>query len=284
MPKSTRSASATGSTGQASGARRPRGRPRSAGGMASRRRSAAAVGNAASSLPPVQGGPPSVPAQASAPAPPPPPAQGFGESAASQFPSNFSPTPPVMPIISIGCSTSPSSAVAAVPQSLPVVTSHASGSITASANENMLTSVCDDLGMGVPKAIQDKIWNGDFVEFGSLLRPNNNNHVSQNDCVFMVGTHESLAWQIRPHNTANNVRITSIEQWTSAFLVFSSIYLMQHADRARQLLKYADTIRSAAFRRVGFGWRDYDVQFRLSQARMPARSWASMAINCSGQT
>ena len=97
----------------------------------------------------------------------------------------------------------------------------------------------------------------------------------QNDCVFMVGTHESPAWQIRPHNS-NNVRITSIEQWTSAFLVFSSIYLMRHADRARQLLKYADTIRSAAFRRVGFGWRDYDVQFRLRQARMPARSWASI--------
>ena len=51
---------------------------------------------------------------------------------------------------------------------------------------------------------------------------------------------------------------------------------MRHVDRARQLLKYADTIRSATFRRVGFGWRDYDVQFHLKQTRMPARSWASI--------
>ena len=183
-----------------------------------------------------------------------------------------------MPVISISSPvTSSSPAVTAVPQSPPIVTvSHASGSIPVAANEGMLTTVCDDLGMGVPKPIQEKIWNGDFVEFGSLLRPTNTNHVNQNDCVFMVGTHESPAWQIRPHNAAHNVRITSIEQWTSAFLVFSSIYLMRHADRARQLLKYADTIRSAAFRRVGFGWRDYDVQFRLRQARMPARSWASI--------
>ena len=60
------------------------------------------------------------------------------------------------------------------------------------------------------------------------------------------------------------------------FSDFASIYLACHPTKARQLLKYASIIRSAAFRHAGFGWRDYDVQFRLRQARVPNRSWASI--------
>ena len=136
-----------------------------------------------------------------------------------------------------------------------------------------LTSICDDLGLGVSQHIREKIWNGEFVDLALLLRPAISiNNAS--DCVFSIGSRDSPAWQIRPHN--QTPRITSVEQWTSAFLIFASIYLMRHPTRARQLLKYADIVRSAAFRRVGYGWRDYDIQFRLRQARMPSRSWASI--------
>ena len=139
-----------------------------------------------------------------------------------------------------------------------------------------LTSVCDELGLGVPKQIQDKIWNGEYVDFGTLLRPVRGGYAnnSPQDCVLLIGSSESPTLQIRP--PAQHTRITSVEQWTSAFLVFASIYLTRHPNQARQLLKYADTVRSAAFRRAGYGWRDYDIQFRLRQARMPSRSWASI--------
>ena len=152
----------------------------------------------------------------------------------------------------------------------PIIVSSVSASL-AGLDSAPLHSVCDDLGATVPLALQEKIWKGEFVEFGSLLRPARH---SENDCVFMVGTHESPAWQLRPHKQTQ--RITSIEQWTSAFLIFASIFLQRHPGQARHLLKYADIVRSAAFRRTGFGWRDYDVNFRLRQARVPSRSWATI--------
>ena len=68
-------------------------------------------------------------------------------------------------------------------------------------------------------------------------------------------------------------RITLIEQWTSAFLVFASKYAEKHIVRVLEMFKYMDTVRTAA-RFGGFGWRTYDAQFRLRQAREPTRSWA----------
>ena len=142
------------------------------------------------------------------------------------------PQQPAAQVIAFGALTSH-------PSTMPLTSSSISSLAVSTATSNAhdytaMSSVCDDLGMGVPKQIQEKIWNGEFVEFGSLLRPVRSGHVSNNpnECVlnFMVGTQESPAWQIRPHSP--NVRITSIEQWTSAFLIFASIYLMRHPDHA----------------------------------------------------
>ena len=92
--------------------------------------------------------------------------------------------------------------------------------------------------------------------------------------MLLIGSSEPPTWQIRP--SAQHTHVMSIEQWTSAFLVFASIYVVQHPDQARQLLKYADTVRSAAFHRTGCGWHDYNIQFCLRQARLPSHSWASI--------
>lgn len=60
------------------------------------------------------------------------------------------------------------------------------------------------------------------------------------------------------------------------FLVFVSIYLEKHIERSRELIKYMDLIRHASRAFGGLGWREYDIQFRLKQARLPGRSWASV--------
>ena len=75
-----------------------------------------------------------------------------------------------------------------------------------------------------------------------------------------------------PHQ---HLQQSGLQQWTSAFLIFTFIYLVRHPTKARQLLKYASIIRSAAFRHAGFGWQEYDVQFCLKQACVPNCSWAS---------
>ena len=140
-----------------------------------------------------------------------------------------------------------------------------------------MTSICDELGLGVPKQIQENIWNSEYVDLCTLLRPVRGEYVNNTpqDCVLLIGSTEPPTWQIRP--PAQHTRIASIEQWTLVFLVFASIYLFRHFVQAKQLLKYADTLSSAAFYRAGYGWRDYDIQFRLRQARMLIRSWASIS-------
>ncbi len=57
-----------------------------------------------------------------------------------------------------------------------------------------------------------------------------------------------------------------------------SIFLTKHADRAAELLKYAEKIRLAAIQFSGFGWRAYDEQFRLRRAADPTSSWGQMDV------
>ena len=245
--------------------KRPRGRPRSSRADAPVSAPSSGAGAQLPGVETVTAPLCSLPGPTSGTAEPAP--SGLGES----LPLPLEATPSSgMPVVSFSLPPDPSPSAAPAQTVAPLLSvSTAYGE----SDRTALTSVCDDLGAGVPQNIREKIWNGEFVEFGVLVRPaRSGTHMG--DCVFTIGTPESPAWQIRPRNQAP--RITSIEQWTSAFFIFASIYLIRHPTRARELLKYADIVRSAAFRRTGYGWRDYDIQFRLRQARMPSRSWASI--------
>ena len=58
--------------------------------------------------------------------------------------------------------------------SMPLISSmpvSAAQSLTNVHDHSPLTSVCDELGLGVPNKVQEKIWNGEYVDFGTLLRP-----------------------------------------------------------------------------------------------------------------
>ena len=61
-------------------------------------------------------------------------------------------------------------------------------------------------------------------------------------------------------------QILTIEEWSDAFLVYTSIYLAAHPDKTQHVLKYFTTIRTAAKRHAGLGWTSYDIQFRLRMA------------------
>jgi hypothetical protein len=51
--------------------------------------------------------------------------------------------------------------------------------------------------------------------------------------------------------------------------VYASIYLAAHPHRIQELLKYMNTIRTAAMRHAGMGWKANDQQFRLRLAADP---------------
>ena len=152
---------------------------------------------------------------------------------------------------------------------IPAVEDGVQGQIldTGFPNPPLFATPREELGSTVPQSIKEKIWKGDFLELGCLFK----NAPIQSDHTPMVLTFSGSTLQLQPQRKVP--RITSIEQWTCAFLVYASVYAERHVSRARELFKYMDVVRSAA-RFPGYGWRAYDTQFRLRQEREPTRSWA----------
>ena len=126
------------------------------------------------------------------------------------------------------------------------------------------------LGVFVPLTLREKIWRSDFVQLGALLGVDD----SYNDEVSM--SFVQIGGQVCLKPIQPKVQpIFDVDSWTSAFFVFMSIYLERYPDRSIELIKYVDLIRKLATRFGGQGWMNYDREFRLMQARSPARSWAS---------
>ncbi|XP_041464356.1 uncharacterized protein LOC121415240 [Lytechinus variegatus] len=153
------------------------------------------------------------------------------------------------------------------PVTLPIY--DASG-ITPPTQPAMLSCVCDELGSEVPLGIKEKIWSGEYFDLGLLLK-RDGAQLDSAQSFSLCSTGAAVV--LRPHSKPPV--LSNIEQWTSAFLIFASIYLERHPARARELLKYMDIVRSIV-RYGGVNWRSYDAQFRLRQARHPFRSWASI--------
>ncbi|MES9880227.1 MAG: hypothetical protein ABW185_05025, partial [Sedimenticola sp.] len=70
-------------------------------------------------------------------------------------------------------------------------------------------------------------------------------------------------------------RITTIERWSDAFLIYMAIFITGHKDRVPELLQYMYNIRDCAQRQGGQAWARYDEQFRIRQAVSPM-SWANI--------
>ena len=137
------------------------------------------------------------------------------------------------------------------------------------ADPEALVSLCDGLGAEQPLSIREKIGRGEFIDFNSLLSRKG----SLGPFALVMGDAGQVC--LKP-DAGGQQGITSIEVWTDVFLVFASIFLGRHPHRALELIKYCSIVRRAAKSFGGLGWRVYDEQFRLRQAREPTRSWASI--------
>ena len=71
-------------------------------------------------------------------------------------------------------------------------------------------------------------------------------------------------------------KITTLQSWTDAFIVFASIYLTRHPCDIQGILKYMQTIRLGATRFPTAQWLEYDKQFRLKLSRNTDIQWGSV--------
>ncbi|XP_072025655.1 uncharacterized protein [Amphiura filiformis] len=133
-----------------------------------------------------------------------------------------------------------------------------------------LSSVCSPLGVGLPQTITTKIVNGEYVDFGVMLAKSESMGDEKKEVMLSVNETGKVVW----YDHRAKRPINSIHTWTSVFLTYAAVYLRAHPHRAQEMLKYANIVRTAATRHAGYGWRSYDIQFRMRQQSHPQRSWA----------
>ena len=129
-----------------------------------------------------------------------------------------------------------------------------------------LPSVHSHIGFHVTQTVKDKIIQGQYVELAALL-DNTGQGVQTGHRLVVSGSGQITVAQQSAR------RISGIEEWSDAFLVYSSIFLAAHPHRIQEVLKYFSTIRLAAGRHSGQGWLSYDHQFRLRLGYNPTASF-----------
>ena len=113
------------------------------------------------------------------------------------------------------------------------------------------------LASRVPEKIQAKIWANEYVELG-ILCASLPGDPKYNFTVKTSATSTQPVVSLEP--VQNTKRITTIDQWTSAFQIFVAIYTVHFPDSAPALMKYSATVRDLAA--INAHWRYYDENFR----------------------
>ncbi|CAC5417238.1 unnamed protein product [Mytilus coruscus] len=126
-----------------------------------------------------------------------------------------------------------------------------------------------DIAINVPQNIKDKLYKSEYIDLAVLLAQNMPSDSNTQKLVVLNG---QLVLQSAP----NLSRIFGIEVWTTAFIIFTSIYCNLHPGRFQELLKYMSIIRLGAKRCNNLGWKHYDEQFCLRKAFDPTGSWATV--------
>lgn len=120
----------------------------------------------------------------------------------------------------------------------------------------------DEIFAHVPKSLRQQICKGEYINLALLLKGG----MELKDFCSGGSLKLNADGAIEMKSKVCKEKIPTIEKWTDAFLIYSSVYLTAYPDKAAQLLHYMFVIREAAARQKGFCWRDYDEQFRIRQA------------------
>lgn len=125
----------------------------------------------------------------------------------------------------------------------------------------------DPVSGHIPQKIKEKVWRGEYIHFGLLLKTAKElaaDPMLDGDLVLKGGTLTVI--------NKKSDSIHNIHTWTNAFIIYMDILLDKWPGKAKEYLKYMHNIRLAATRNAN-GWVAYDEQFRLKKVRFPSSSW-----------
>ncbi|CAG2225484.1 unnamed protein product [Mytilus edulis] len=138
-----------------------------------------------------------------------------------------------------------------------------------------IPSIFDPIGAHIPLKIKEKIWRGEFIHLGLLLKSAavlGSDSTLDGDFVLKGG---ALTVVNKKPDSLNNIEI-----WTSVFMIYMAILLEKWPMKAQEYLKYMQSIRLASSRGTNNGWAVYDDQYRLKKSAFHHLPGASLIRNC----
>jgi len=100
------------------------------------------------------------------------------------------------------------------------------------------------LASQVSDKIQTQIWANEYVDFGTLLQRSYANDSKYNFVVQASPSADRPVISLEPAQKPK--RITTIDQWLTAFQTFVAIYTVRFPNDAPALMKHSETVRDLA--------------------------------------
>ncbi|XP_063416232.1 uncharacterized protein LOC134697875 [Mytilus trossulus] len=123
-------------------------------------------------------------------------------------------------------------------------------------------SISTSIAAMVDPGIKHKIWQDKYIDLSVLLPQNCLPNAKKNGLQFQVSRNSTLSLG------SNKPRfyISSIEQWTTAFLRFMAIYSEKCPESTAYLAKHAEIVRDlASTQSSNNSWLTYDQQVRMDR-------------------
>ena len=127
------------------------------------------------------------------------------------------------------------------------------------------------LSQDIPASYVKGIQSGAFCDLSKLL-PKNLSMFDEDDDLTL--TLDNSAIKVTKKRKSSPSQITEIEQWTTAFTTYMSVFTHKYPLRAQEFLQYL--IRYAARVHKGLGWDIYDHKFRKKASLDNSLVWSQI--------
>ena len=131
-------------------------------------------------------------------------------------------------------------------------------SSTSTQPKDIFSSISIPADARVPLKLKTKIWEEQYIDFGSLLVTPVHYGRYQ---LTLQHLDEGSAPSLTLEPFAKPKKISTFDSWLQAFHVFVAVYSSKHPQAAPGLMKYGSIIQDLATK--GHNWRYYDENFRL---------------------
>ena len=115
------------------------------------------------------------------------------------------------------------------------------------------------LASRIPDKIQSKIWAHEYTDLGTLLNTTLPSDSRYNLVVQSSQSASRPVISLKP--TQKTKRITTIDQWITAFQTFVAVYTVRFSNEAPAMMKHSETVRDLAAKNAHL--RYYDENFRF---------------------